>query len=61
MLVWLGHCGNRYDLADTFSLGLKLKLGVAGGLIHEPEVMGVNEALAGLDAAAARDVKYQLE
>ena len=61
LLKWLGLWRNRHDLTETFSRGMKQKLSLAGGLIHEPEVMILDEPLTGLDAAAARDVKDLLE
>lgn len=61
LLKWLGLWNNRHDLTETFSRGMKQKLGLAGGLIHDPEVMILDEPLTGLDAAAARDVKDLLE
>lgn len=61
LLKWLGLWTNRHDLVETFSRGMKQKLGLAGGLIHDPEVMILDEPLTGLDAAAAREVKDLLE
>ncbi len=57
LLKWLGLWENRLDLSETFSRGMKQKLGLAGGLIHSPELVILDEPLTGLDAAAARDVK----
>ncbi len=57
LLEWLDLWENRSDLIETFSRGMKQKLGLAGGLIHDPDVMILDEPLTGLDAAAARSVK----
>jgi len=57
LLKWLGLWDNRHDLTETFSRGMKQKLGLAGGLIHEPEMMILDEPLTGLDAGAAKAVK----
>src|SRR5690554_6727606 len=61
LLKWLDLWSNRHDMVETFSRGMKQKLGLAGGLIHDPEVMILDEPLTGLDAAAAREVKDLLE
>lgn len=45
------------DFIESFSRGMKQKLGLAGGLIHEPDVLILDEPLTGLDAGAARAVK----
>jgi len=57
LLKWLGLWEHRRDLTETFSRGMKQKLGLAGGLIHEPELIILDEPLTGLDAAAAKAVK----
>ena len=53
--------GNRGELIEGFSRGMKQKLALAAALIHEPKVMILDEPLTGLDAAAARQVKDLLQ
>ncbi len=51
----------RDDLCETFSLGMRQKLGLAGVLIHEPQLLILDEPLSGLDAGAARLIKTMLQ
>lgn len=51
--LW-GHVG---DLIEGYSRGMKQKLALAGALIHNPQVLILDEPLTGLDASSARLVK----
>ncbi len=57
LLATLGLVDKQGDRVETYSRGMRQKLALAGGLIHDPEVMILDEPLTGLDAAAARVVK----
>jgi len=57
LLEELGLADKRGDYIDAFSRGMRQKLALAGALIHDPEVMLLDEPLTGLDAEAARQVK----
>lgn len=57
LLRLLDLWNQRFDFTESFSRGMKQKLGLAGGLIHEPDVLILDEPLTGLDAGAARAVK----
>ena len=57
LLQWLGLADRVGELIEGFSRGMRQKLALAGALIHDPQVMILDEPLTGLDAAAARQVK----
>jgi len=57
LLDWLDLSKHAHELTEGFSRGMKQKLALAGALIHEPELLILDEPLTGLDAGAARQVK----
>jgi ABC-2 type transport system ATP-binding protein len=57
LLRWLDLWGNTNEYIEGFSRGMRQKLALAGALIHDPQVLILDEPLTGLDAAAARQVK----
>lgn len=56
-LNMLGLWDKRNILAGTFSKGMKQKLAIARALIHEPEVLFMDEPTANLDPESARTVR----
>jgi ABC-2 type transport system ATP-binding protein len=56
-LEMLGIWDKRNVLAGTFSKGMKQKLAVARALIHEPEVLFMDEPTANLDPESAKTVR----
>ncbi|WP_323143252.1 ABC transporter ATP-binding protein [Massilia phyllosphaerae] len=57
LLDWLDLSKHAHEVTEGFSRGMKQKLALAGALIHEPQLLILDEPLTGLDAAAARQVK----
>lgn len=53
----LGIQGNIDQRMDTFSKGMKQKVLIASGLLHNPEIIILDEPLSGLDANSVIIVK----
>ena len=56
-LEMLGLWEKRNVLAGTFSKGMKQKLSIARALIHEPQVIFMDEPTANLDPEASKTVR----
>lgn len=57
MLEFLGLKEHLYDRMDTFSKGMRQKVLLVSGLLHNPEIIFMDEPLSGLDANAVILVK----
>jgi ABC-2 type transport system ATP-binding protein len=57
LLKLLGIWERRDDAAGTFSKGMKQKLAIARALIHDPQVLFLDEPTANLDPEASKTVK----
>jgi ABC-2 type transport system ATP-binding protein len=57
LLEQLGLHDKRDVYCESLSKGMRQKLGLAAGLIHDPHLLIVDEPLTALDSVAARQVK----
>ncbi|SMQ70258.1 ABC-2 type transport system ATP-binding protein [Devosia lucknowensis] len=57
LIGWLGLAPHANELCGGFSKGMLQKVALAGALVHEPDLIILDEPLTGLDAGSARQVK----
>ena len=57
LVDWLGLAPHANELCGGFSKGMLQKVALAGALVHDPDLIILDEPLTGLDAGSARQVK----
>ena len=60
LLDWLDLAPHADERCEGFSKGMRQKVALAGALVHDPQVIILDEPLTGLDAGSARQVKTVL-
>ena len=57
VLALVGLQGRERDRFSSYSLGMKQRLGIAGALLHEPELLILDEPGNGLDPAGMVEIR----
>jgi len=57
LLVQFGLEQAAHRLFKAYSKGMKRKLTIAAGIIHEPEILFLDEPTTGIDVASARQIR----
>ena len=60
-LSLVGLSNRATDKAQTFSLGMKQRLGIAIALVHQPELVILDEPTNGLDPQGIADIRHLIQ
>lgn len=60
-LQQVGLSNRAFDKAQTFSLGMKQRLGIAIALVHQPELVILDEPTNGLDPQGIADIRHLIK
>jgi ABC-2 type transport system ATP-binding protein len=61
MLELVGLKGRMYSKVRTYSKGMKQRLGIAQALLHDPEIIFLDEPTDGVDPVGRREIRELME